>query len=90
MASVASIQAVVADHYHVPRCMMTSRTQARPAVRARQVAMYLAHTVLGKGPTEIGRRFNRDHSTVSHAFRIVAASPELRASVKALRARLGG
>ena len=38
---------------------------------ARQVAMYVAHVWLGLSLSEVGRRFGRDRTTVSHACRVV-------------------
>ena len=39
--------------------------------RARQIAMYLAHVVLGLTLTEVGRIFHRDRTTVRHACALV-------------------
>lgn len=36
-------------------------------VAARQLAMYLVHTLLGRTYLEVGRLFGRDRTTVSHA-----------------------
>ena len=44
---------------------------AAPTARARQQAMYLAHTVLGLSISAIARACNRHHSTVAHACRVV-------------------
>lgn len=41
------------------------------AGRVRQIAMYVANSVLGLSPTEIGRAFGRNHSTVVHACQLV-------------------
>ena len=81
---IGNIQAAVAAHFKLPRRLMTSREAARPAPQARQVAMYLAHTLLGKGTSELGRRFHRDHSTVAHGIRRVEQSTELRGMAEKL------
>jgi ATPase involved in DNA replication initiation len=47
-----------------------SRCQARTA-RARQLAMYLAHVVLGQSLTAIGEAFGRDRTTVSYACNLI-------------------
>ena len=44
----------------------TTRGSQRAAL-ARQVAMYLAHVVLGLSRTEVGNQFARDRTTVAHA-----------------------
>jgi hypothetical protein len=41
---------------------------------ARQVAMYLAHVACGLSFTEIGRAFDRDRTTVSHACAVIEDS----------------
>ncbi|WP_404405559.1 helix-turn-helix domain-containing protein [Pelagibacterium halotolerans] len=43
-----------------------NRSRAKVAA-ARQVAMYLSHTLLSTTMTEVGRAFGRDRKTVSHA-----------------------
>ena len=45
---------------HPSRCM-------KATARARQVAMYLAHVVLGRAMSEVAALFGRDRTTVSHA-----------------------
>ena len=39
--------------------------------RVRQIAMYVAHVVLGLSMTEVGRGFGRDRTTVLHACHLV-------------------
>ncbi|MFZ1813239.1 MAG: helix-turn-helix domain-containing protein [Rhizobiaceae bacterium] len=39
--------------------------------RARQIAIYLLHTSLSLAYGEIGRLFNRDRTTISHACRLI-------------------
>lgn len=47
-----------------------SRGEA-PIAFARQVAMYVAHVWLAMSLSEVGRRFERDRTTVAHACRVV-------------------
>lgn len=47
-----------------------SRGEA-PVAFARQVAMYVAHVWLALSLSEVGRRFDRDRTTVAHACRVV-------------------
>ncbi len=77
IAPVARIQRAVAEHYRLPRRVILARDMSPSAVRARQIGMFLARTMLGKGPTEIGRRFNRDHSTVMSNIRRVENNPQM-------------
>lgn len=42
----------------------------RPAVaQPRQIAMLLAHEIIGSGWAELGRVFKRDHTTILHGVR---------------------
>lgn len=51
--------------------------RSAPAVRARQRAMYLSRQATPKSLPELGRRFgSRDHTTVLHALRKIAAKVE--------------
>lgn len=87
-APVQNIQRAAAHRFGLPARVITSRENAHPAPRARQVAMFVAHSLLKKGPCELGRRFKRDHSTVSHGIRriaeMVATDERLRADVDAV------
>ena len=64
---------------------------AQPAVFNRQIAMYLAKHVGGWSTTRIGRFYNgRDHSTVCHALKRVAALRENDPEVDGLVSTLAG
>lgn len=39
--------------------------------RVRQIAMYVAHTLLGLSMAEVGRGFGRDRTTVLHACHLI-------------------
>jgi hypothetical protein len=54
----------------VTRFHATTRCNAEVAL-ARQIAMYLAHTIFSLLLTEIGLHFRRDRTTVSHACAMV-------------------
>jgi len=89
---VTHIQALVAAYYRLPYRSMTSAQRSREFARPRQVAMYLAAELTPKSLPEIGKRFNRDHTTIIHGIRTVQrlmlADPEIEADIKALRERL--
>jgi hypothetical protein len=95
---VSEIQEVVCATFGVQLVDLTSARRTANLVKPRQVGMYLAKTMTGKSLPEIGRRFGgRDHTTVLHAVRKIAAKvefneespelfdPELSDLVKALR-----
>jgi chromosomal replication initiation ATPase DnaA len=50
----------------IPLLMHRSRGRAG-AARARQLAMYLCHVVLGRSLKDVGDAFGRDRTTVSYA-----------------------
>ena len=95
---VSEIQAVICEAFGCDVVELTAERRTAPIVRARQVGMYLAKVMTGRSLPEIGRRFGgRDHTTVLHAVRKIAAKvefneespelfdPELSDLVKALR-----
>ena len=65
------IQDRVASHYRLTRDEMLSTRRSRAVARPRQIAMYLAKSLTPRSLPEIGRRFDRDHTTVLHAVRTV-------------------
>jgi hypothetical protein len=89
---IARIQEVVAAHFGVPLGHMASDRRAREIAHPRQVAMYLAAETTTQSLIAIGKRFNRDHTTVIHAIRAVKQrlidEPGLAADVAEIRERL--
>jgi len=66
--TILMIQQVVADHFKLRIEMMRSDRRAIRFARPRQIAMYLAHTMLPlRSLPVIGKAFGRDHTTVMHA-----------------------
>ncbi len=64
--------ALVSNQKHVPTQLLTHSSRGHlPAARARQLAMYLSHVVLGRTLTEIGHAFGRDRTTVSYACALI-------------------
>lgn len=64
--------ALVARQKNVPiQCLIDSRRNRLPIARARQLAMYLSHVVLGRSLMEIGEVFGRDRTTVSYACALI-------------------
>lgn len=64
--------ALVARQKNVPIRLLIHKSRNRKAVaRARQLAMYLSHVVLGRSLMEIGEAFGRDRTTVSHACGVI-------------------
>ncbi|MCR6673363.1 MAG: chromosomal replication initiator DnaA [Devosia ginsengisoli] len=64
--------ALVARRKNVPIRLLTHKSRSRlPVARARQLAMYLSHIVLGRSLLEIAEAFGRDRTTVSYACAVI-------------------
>ena len=67
---VADVIEVVARRYDLDPVALSGPSREQPIVTARHLAMRLARELTGKSYPEIGRAFNRDHSTVIHAMEV--------------------
>lgn len=90
--TVARIKEVVAGYYDIPLNSINSGRRSRAVARPRQVAMYLARELTLKSLPDIGRIFNRDHTTVIHGCRQIERLKMIDGDIcddlTALRARL--
>jgi chromosomal replication initiator protein len=79
MILIRDIIAVVADVFAVDPADVTGSCRRPEFVKPRHVAMYLAREAGERSLPEIGRAFNRDHTSVLYAIGRVADSrdPEL-------------
>ena len=76
--SVENIQKTVADYYKMKVADMYSKKRPANIARPRQIAMYLTKEMTQKSLPEIGSLFGgRDHTTVLHAVRKIAAERQL-------------
>jgi chromosomal replication initiator protein len=72
--TVELIQKTVADYYKIKVADMYSKRRPNSIALPRQVAMYIAKETTQKSLPEIGELFGgRDHTTVLHAVRKIAA-----------------
>ena len=69
--TIDAIQKKISEYYKISTRDMTSKRRAREIARPRQVAMYISKELTSRSLPEIGRRFDRDHSTVIHAIKTV-------------------
>lgn len=69
--SIYAIQRAVCEHYDIALVDMMSRRRDRSIARPRQIAMYLAGCITLRSLPEIGRCFDRDHTTVMHAVHAI-------------------
>ena len=87
--TIDEIQKKVAEYFNISVKEMQSSRRARNVARPRQVAMYLAKQLTSRSLPEIGRKFDRDHTTVMHAVRkveeLIIEDTSLAESVDALR-----
>lgn len=73
LVEISIIKKVVAKHYSIRLEDLTSTRRTQSVAWPRQIAMYLANELTGLSLLDIGREFNRDHSTVIHARDLVKA-----------------
>ena len=79
---VENIQKTVADFYKIKVADMYSKKRPASIARPRQIAMYLAKEMTQKSLPEIGELFGgRDHTTVLHAVRKIAAERQKNAEL---------
>ena len=60
----------VAEHFDISTRLMMSKSRQRELVLARNMCMYIMKTYFNMTLKEIGRTFNRDHTTVIHGIRM--------------------
>lgn len=90
--SAVLIRNFVAGQFNVSIEELQSKARKKTITFPRQVSMYLARKLTEEALSEIGKAFNRDHSTVVHSIRVineaVARSGSIRGQVEHLVERL--
>jgi chromosomal replication initiator protein len=77
LVSIENIQKTVAEYFKIRVADLLSKRRSRSIARPRQIAMALAKELTHHSLPEIGDAFGgRDHTTVLHAFRRIAALRE--------------
>lgn len=83
--NVNSIKKIVGKHFNIKMEDFNSKRKTQSIAWPRQIAMYLTTELTDLSLPEIGREFNRDHSTVVHARDVVkdkvAADPFFAAEI---------
>ncbi|MBU0731239.1 MAG: chromosomal replication initiator protein DnaA [Proteobacteria bacterium] len=69
--STEVIRDFVARQFKVSVSDMRSKSRKKAIAFPRQVTMYLARKLTDQALSDIGKAFNRDHSTVVHSIRVV-------------------
>jgi chromosomal replication initiator protein len=69
---IEGIQKTVADFFHIKLADLKSKKRTQHIAFCRQVAMYLCRKMTDSSFPAIGESFGRDHSTVIHAYNLIA------------------
>ena len=64
---VEDIQKVIEDYYKITHADLMGKSRSKNIAYARQIAFYLCRTILDVPYVELGKKFNKDHSTVLYA-----------------------
>ena len=87
------IIAATADYYNLSEAELLSSRRTHHVVIPRQVAMYVAKILTRKSLPEIGRGFDRDHTTVLHSVRKMEVQSRtqthIATAVSVIKRRLG-
>lgn len=90
--SIGLIQEVVANYYNLTVDDLKSARRTRNVALPRQIAMYLSRSLTSASLPKIGEEFNKDHTTVMHAYsKIEDASkkdPELSTTIDNIKKKL--
>ncbi|MCL1843045.1 MAG: chromosomal replication initiator protein DnaA [Defluviitaleaceae bacterium] len=88
------IRHMVASHFKLTAEDLISRKRTQTVVTPRQIAMYLCRKILDVSLPDIGKFFNRDHTTVIHSCNKIADELEtdekMRLTVEDLELRIRG
>jgi chromosomal replication initiator protein len=69
---IEGIQKTVSDFFHIRLADLKSKKRTQHIAFCRQVAMYLCRKLTDNSFPVIGEHFGRDHSTVIHAYNLIA------------------
>lgn len=86
---IERIKDVVAHHFAIDRRWLEWHCNAWSVAHPRMMAMYLARKITGASFPNIGRHFDRDHTTILWACRAVERSEILMAKLSPIIAKLG-
>lgn len=84
--AIVRIQEEVCAHFGVNLVSLKGATRRKRVLIPRQIAMYIARESTGASYPELGRHFNRDHTTVIHACEQVERRLGDLATIRQIRA----
>jgi len=82
LLSAISIRDITARFFKVSVSDLQSNSRKKSIAFPRQVSMYLARKYTDEALAEIGRAFNRDHSTVLHSVKVITDAMARNTSVR--------
>lgn len=82
LLSTANIRDFVAKQFDTPIADLLSKSRKKTVTFPRQVGMYLSRKLTGEALSDIGNAFQRDHSTVVHAIRVISEAINSNGSVR--------
>ena len=86
--SVEAIMRAACAHFGVTLLDMQSHRRSKHINRPRQIAAYLANQLTSQSLPQIGRRMERDHTTIVHSIRRIetlrASDPQIDDAVRAI------
>jgi chromosomal replication initiator protein len=80
--SAELIRDFIARQFKISVSDLQSKSRKKTITFPRQVSMYLARKYTEQGLMEIGKVFNRDHSTVLHSVRVISAAMSRNGSIR--------
>ena len=80
--SAELIRDFIARHFRVSVADLQSKSRKKTITFPRQLSMYLARKYTEQGLMEIGKAFNRDHSTVLHSVRKITEAISRNGSIR--------
>jgi chromosomal replication initiator protein len=80
--SSESIRDFVAGQFNIRSDDLRSKSRKKTITLPRQISMYMARKYTEEGLAEIGRAFNRDHSTVLHSIRVITEAMARNSSIR--------
>jgi len=81
--SIGKIKKIICERMGVSLEALDSRSRLKRTALARQIAMFYSY-VMGNTQVEVGRKFKRDHSNVTHAVKRVKQWRECDWEVRAM------
>ena len=80
--SAELIRDFIARQFKISIQDMRSRSRKKTITFPRQISMYLSRKYTEQGLAEIGKAFNRDHSTVLHSVRVISEAISRNGSIR--------